>query len=99
LESSSQQTEHVQNPATNPDITLQMIEPVDSTQFIGQKRAIQILNTQVTLYLSVCLFLQHFDGIDCLEAKFANMLIHHVTHPSSLTNPSVAYNSLQSKYL
>jgi hypothetical protein len=94
-ESSSQQTEHVQNPATNPEITLQMIEPVDSTQFIGQIAEACHLQPKIShpsnfIFMSR-LFHQHFDGIDCLEAKVPNMLIHYVTHQSSPEQTPVSH--------
>jgi hypothetical protein len=83
-ESSSLQAEHVQNPRTNPEITLQMIERVDVRQLVGQiveschiQRKIE--DPSNFLYLSR-LFHQHFDGIDCPDPGVPNMLIHYVSH-------------------
>jgi hypothetical protein len=94
-ESSSQQTEHVHNPATNPEITLQMIEPVNSYLFVGQIAEACHLQPKIShpsnfIYMSR-LFHQHFDGIDCPEAKVPNMLIHYVTHQASLEQTPVSH--------
>ena len=94
-ESTSLQAEHCQNPRTNPEITLQMIEPVSSVQFTGQIAEACHLQPKVDdpsnfIYMSR-LFHQHFDGIDCPESKVPNMLIHYVAHADSPEQTPVSH--------
>jgi hypothetical protein len=83
-ESTSLLSEHAQNPRTNPEITLQMIERVEVKQLIGQivkscRIRPKIDDPSNFLYLS-SLFHQHFDGINCPDPLVPNMLIHYVSH-------------------
>jgi hypothetical protein len=94
--STSRQSQHPQNPKTNPDITLQMIERLDSVMFIGQIAERCHLHPNVAdssnfLYLSRY-FHQQLDGIDCLDIKVPTLLIHYVSHnmePEQSPVPSI----------
>lgn len=81
---SSNNTEHCQNPKTNPEIILQMIEPIDSVQFISQIAESCHLTPKVSdpnnfLYLSRFMH-QHFDGINTPLIGVPTILVHYVTH-------------------
>jgi hypothetical protein len=85
-ESLSQHTVHYQNPLTNPELSLQMIEPIESSMFKDQIAEACHLQPKVNdpnnfLYLSRY-FHQHLDGIDCPNPNVPNMLIHYVAHNS-----------------
>ena len=81
---SSNNTEHCKNPKTNPEISLQMIEPINSVQFISQIAESCHLIPKVSdpnnfLYLSRFMH-QHFDGINTPLIGVPTILVHYVTH-------------------
>lgn len=83
-DSESSHAQHDQNPATNLEITLQMIERPNTPLFTGQiakKCHLIPENDHPSNFLYVSsLFYQHFDGNNCTDGKIPSMLIHYHSH-------------------
>jgi len=80
----SSSVQHAQNPKTNPEITLVMIESPDSDQFdeqIAERCHLDPKSEDENNFLYMSRLVHaHFDGIDCLNKNIPSILIHYVRH-------------------